>query len=72
MKNRSLFTLIFAISTLTPVCLAHAGPAKGDVYQDVFNQVSQSNLQKLMNDMTGSNTVTVDSKVFAITDRYLP
>jgi hypothetical protein len=67
MKNRSLFVVTFALLAALPASFAQA-----DVYQDVFNNVSQANIQKLMKDMTGDNTVTVDSKVFAITDRYLP
>jgi hypothetical protein len=44
----------------------------GDVYQDIFDSVSQSRMQKLLLDMTGSNPVTVQGRTFRITDRYLP
>jgi hypothetical protein len=46
--------------------------AAGDIYQDVFNSVDPSNLQKLLKDMTGTNPVTVAGETFSITDRYLP
>ena len=71
MKISFLFVTVFAFL----ITFSLAGPvsyAQSDVYQDVFNQVSQANLQKLLKDMTGVNTVEVDSKVFSITDRYLP
>ena len=43
-----------------------------DIYQTIYNQVDQSNLQTLLKDMTGVNPVTVNGTTFSITDRYLP
>lgn len=46
--------------------------ASADVYQDVFQSVSQPRLQQLMKDMTGENPVTIGGRTFSIRDRYLP
>src|SRR6185312_2694105 len=43
-----------------------------DVYQTVFQNVSQAHLQTFLKDMTGYNPVTVAGKSFSITDRYMP
>lgn len=42
-----------------------------DVYQDVYGKVDQTQLQKLLKDMTGYNPVTVKGETYSITDRYL-
>ena len=52
--------------------VTQTGFAQTPIYQQVFNNVSQSHLQELLKNMTGVNPVTVDGKTFSITDRYLP
>lgn len=39
---------------------------------DIMNQVSQSQLQKLLKDMTGYNSVTVGGQTYKISERYSP
>ena len=64
--------LIVSVSLILFSALAARAQTTPDVYQTVYNQVSQPNLQKLLKDMTGVNPVTVGSKTFSITNRYLP
>ncbi len=70
---QSLFKNTF-ISTAVGAALALSSPAQaaGDIYQEVFQEVSQTHLQQLLGDMTGVNSVTIDGNTFSVTDRYLP
>jgi hypothetical protein len=47
-------------------------PASGDPYKDVFNAVSQANIEKRLRELTGADAVTVGSQTFKITDRWAP
>jgi Zn-dependent M28 family amino/carboxypeptidase len=66
--RKSVVGLVIGMTLAT----VSSASANADVYQEIFQSVSQPRLQQLMKDMTGFNPVTIAGKTFSINDRYLP
>jgi len=49
-----------------------AGAPAGDPYKTVFDAVDKASIDKLLNDATGGNTVTVDGASTRLTERWSP
>src|SRR5437879_1335779 len=61
--------LFFALLALSFSSYAFAA---NDVYRDIFQSVNQGQLQFLLQNMTGMNSVSVGGQTFTISDRYAP
>src|SRR5947209_7983414 len=62
-----LFLALFSV----PVTYAYGLPSD-PIYKEVVGKIDPSHLQKLLKDMTGENTVTVNGRSFTISNRYGP